>query len=63
MEINKNCPCTYNNCSLHGNCKECIKYHNKMNEFPACFFSEEAEKTFDRSLKKLIEDRKKNGLL
>ncbi len=57
--MNKNCPCTYAGCSLHGNCEECVKYHNKRGEFPACFFSKEAEKTYDRSLEKLIEDRNK----
>ncbi len=56
--INTKCPCTYRSCKRHGNCKECIEYHNSMNEFPACFFSTEAELTYDRSLKKLIEDRK-----
>ncbi len=53
----KDCPCTYSGCSRHGKCSECISYHNNMGEFPACFFSKEAEKTYDRSFKKLLEDR------
>ncbi|MFO8062547.1 MAG: DUF6485 family protein [bacterium] len=53
-----NCKCTYPGCPRHANCSECIEYHNSMGEFPACMFSPEAEKTYDRSLDKLIEDRK-----
>ncbi len=51
------CPCTYPGCPRNGKCAECIAYHNNMGEFPACFFSKEAEKTYDRGLKKLLEDR------
>ena len=29
-----------------------------MGELPACFFSKEAEKTYDRSIGKFIEDQK-----
>ena len=32
-----------------------------MGQFTACMYSEEAEKTWDRSLEKLIEDRRGNG--
>ena len=49
-EINlKNCNCTYEPCSRKGICCECIAYHRKSNELPACFFSTAQEKTFDRS--------------
>ena len=51
------CNCTYS-CSKKGMCCECVAYHNSMGEFPACFFSKEAEATFDRSLAMLIKDRK-----
>lgn len=54
---NRNCPCTFS-CGNHGKCCACVEYHNRIGQFPACFFSREAEKTGDRSLKKLIEDRK-----
>jgi len=49
------CPCTYP-CSHHGKCCECIAYH-QPNEFPACFFSKEAETTYDRSFRMLKKDR------
>ena len=52
------CLCTYEPCARKGLCCECIKYHLAQNELPACCFSPEAEKAFDRSFAKLIEDRK-----
>ena len=53
---NKNkCPCTYD-CELKGKCCECLEYHLKRKELPACCFSKETEKTYDRSFKKFIEE-------
>jgi len=59
-ETNKKikCPCTYR-CSNRGICCECIAYHKPYGEFPACFFSEKAEKTYDRSFEELCRDRNK----
>lgn len=51
------CPCTYD-CSRHGKCCECVSYHRANGEFPACFFTREGEKTYDRSLSNLLKDRK-----
>ena len=51
------CNCTYS-CSKHGKCCECVAYHRGSGEFPACFFSDKAERTYDRSLSALIKDRK-----
>ncbi len=53
-ENKKNCPCTYS-CSRKGMCCECIRYHLKNNELPACFFPKDVEKTYDRSIEKFIE--------
>lgn len=50
------CNCTYD-CKRHGKCCECIAHHVSHNNFPACFFSDEAEKTFDRSFEVLKKDR------
>jgi len=62
----KSCPCTYlpagrqgPDCPRKGICCECLKYHRKNNELPACYFSPEAEKTFDRSIEKFIQGQKK----
>lgn len=49
------CNCSYPGCSRKGVCCECMKYHRDMNQLPACFFPDEAEKTFDRSVEKFIE--------
>lgn len=45
-----NCNCTYDPCPRKGKCCECIQYHKKRDELPACYFSKEAEKTYDRSI-------------
>jgi hypothetical protein len=52
-ENKKNCNCTYS-CSKKGLCCECISYHRKMNQLPACYFSDENEKTYDRSIENFI---------
>lgn len=44
------CPCTYN-CPRHGKCCDCVAHHRDNNEgVPGCFFSLEAEATYDRSI-------------
>ncbi len=42
------CNCTYP-CSHKGICCDCVAYHRRRGELPACFFPPEAEKTYDRS--------------
>lgn len=49
------CNCSYSGCEKHGVCCECLHYHRKKGALPACFFPEDAEKTYDRSIKKFIE--------
>lgn len=51
------CPCTYEPCSRKGICCECIAYHWRNKELPACLFSAEAERTYDRSIRKFIQDQ------
>ncbi len=51
------CTCTYS-CPRRGKCCECVAYHSRVGEFPACFFSADMEKTYDRSLAALNRDRK-----
>ncbi|MFA6146396.1 MAG: DUF6485 family protein [Patescibacteria group bacterium] len=50
------CPCTYQDCPRKGRCCECLKYHLVNKELPACCFSKQTEKTYDRSFKKFISD-------
>ena len=63
-KINKNlefCPCSYPFCSRKGICCECLKYHREHGELPACYFSKEVEKTYDRSIENFIRNYKKNN--
>jgi len=51
MQNNKKyCNCTYTSCSRRYKCCECLHHHRKSGELPACFFSAEYERTYDRSL-------------
>lgn len=54
----KTCKCTYS-CPRHGKCCECVRYHRSSGEFPACFFSKDGERTYDRSFENLVNDRRK----
>ena len=54
MECNKEknlerCNCSYELCSRKGICCECLKYHVRMRQLPACVFHDDAERTYDRS--------------
>jgi hypothetical protein len=51
------CSCTYSACDKRGNCCQCVIYHNKRGELPGCFFSVEAEQSYDRSFENLQRDR------
>jgi hypothetical protein len=53
------CPCTYN-CGKHGKCCECVSYHGRSGEFPACFFTPATEASYDRSYAALVRDRSKS---
>lgn len=52
------CNCTYP-CSRKGKCCECIAYHRQAGEYPACFFTDEGEKTYNRSFEALKKHRRK----
>jgi hypothetical protein len=51
----KNCNCSYNPCSRKGKCCECLQYHLRSRECPACFFPNNVERTYDRSFEKFAE--------
>ncbi|MDI6704441.1 MAG: DUF6485 family protein [bacterium] len=55
QENKSRCNCTYEPCSRKGICCECIQYHLRMKQLPACFFPSDVEKTYDRSIKRFIE--------
>ncbi len=50
----QHCNCTYEPCSRKGICCECLDYHRRMRELPACYFPAEVEKTYDRSLARFL---------
>jgi len=57
----KHCNCSYEPCSKKGACCDCIRYHLNSRELPACFFPEDAEKTYDRSFEhfaRLVNERR-----
>ena len=54
-----NCNCTYEPCSRKGKCCDCIIYHWRNKELPACFFPDNIERTYDRSIEKFISIYKK----
>ncbi len=54
----KECTCTYEGCARKGMCCECVRYHRAKGAIPGCFFPKDAEKSFDRSIKKFIESFK-----
>jgi len=49
------CNCSYDPCSRKGRCCDCLAYHWKMRELPACLFPDDVEATYDRSLRRFIE--------
>jgi len=51
----KDCACTYASCDRRGLCCACIVYHRSRGELPGCLFPPEAERTYDRSIRKYIE--------
>ncbi|MBU0762936.1 MAG: hypothetical protein KKD39_07905 [Candidatus Altiarchaeota archaeon] len=52
----KDCNCSYP-CDKKGICCMCIKYHRERDELPACYFPEDAEKTYDRSIRYFLKIR------
>lgn len=55
IEINKkNCNCSYDPCSRKGICCECVAYHRSQNQLPACYFPNDVEKTYNRSVEKFL---------
>ncbi|HOW86080.1 MAG TPA: DUF6485 family protein [Candidatus Aminicenantes bacterium] len=49
------CSCTYEPCGRKGVCCDCLAYHWRNRELPACLFPGDVERTFDRSLRRFVE--------
>lgn len=55
------CNCSYEPCSRKGMCCDCITYHLRSRELPACVFPPDAERTYDRTFEhfaRLVQQRK-----
>jgi hypothetical protein len=52
------CSCTYEGCARKGRCCECVRYHVTKRQLPACAFTAAAERTYDRSFAKFVEENK-----
>ncbi|MCL6450351.1 MAG: DUF6485 family protein [Acetobacteraceae bacterium] len=50
----KDCACTYPGCERKGRCCECLRYHLAMRQLPGCCFPPEVERTYDRSVERLV---------
>ncbi|MBN2057013.1 hypothetical protein JW905_18950 [bacterium] len=50
------CNCTYEPCNKKLKCCECLHYHRRMGELPACFFSVKSERTYDRSIARFVRE-------
>ncbi|MGB2650719.1 MAG: DUF6485 family protein [Candidatus Omnitrophota bacterium] len=48
------CNCSYEPCSRKGLCCDCLQYHLKMSQMPACFFPDDIEKGYDRSISNFV---------
>ena len=51
------CNCTYEPCPRKGNCCACIQYHLRLGELPACYFTAEEERTYNRSISYFVSRR------
>ncbi|RQD78763.1 MAG: cytosolic protein [Candidatus Syntrophonatronum acetioxidans] len=56
INIEELCNCSYQGCDRKGICCECLHYHRKNKQLPACFFDDDAEKTYDRSVRKYVKE-------
>ena len=45
-------------CPRHGNCCQCVRHHRAKDQLPACYFTPDEEKTFDRSIAFFLKSRK-----
>jgi len=53
----EHCNCSYNPCGRKGICCECIKHHRESGQLPACYFPDDVEKTYDRSVENFIKTK------
>lgn len=54
------CNCSYP-CGKKGVCCDCLQYHRRLHEMPACFFPDDIERTYDRSIENFIRIYRERG--
>ncbi len=57
------CNCSYDPCSRKGICCDCLHYHRKQGQLPACYFPNDIECGYDRSVDNFIRVYQKRGHL
>ncbi len=57
----KRCNCSYEPCSRKGKCCDCLTYHWRMGELPACMFPDDVERSYDRSIELFIKTYQQRG--
>ncbi|MEA3461028.1 MAG: DUF6485 family protein [Bacteroidota bacterium] len=55
-----NCNCSYP-CSKKGICCDCIASHRRAGELPACYFPDDMERGYDRSVENFIRIYQERG--
>jgi len=55
VQNKRNCNCSYDPCNRKGVCCDCVRYHLRSRQLPACFFPDDVERTYDRSFEKFTE--------
>ena len=55
------CNCSYP-CNKKGLCCDCIRYHKSRGELPACYFPNDEEKTYDRTIENFIRIYNEKGI-
>ncbi len=59
FEKNKSlCNCSYEPCGKKYTCSDCLHYHRKMGQLPACFFADSVERTYDRSIARFVRENR-----
>jgi len=62
IEVNQaRCNCTYEPCPRKGKCCDCIAYHLKADELPACVFPDDVERNYDRSFARFVRVYQERG--
>lgn len=54
------CNCSYP-CGKHGVCCDCLAYHRRNGELPACYFPMDVERGYDRTVENFIRIVKERG--